>query len=117
MTFRRRVLGTFVVAWLAVLLQPCVMALGLDQDCAHCPPAETPCELATSQDCAFGDQLNAESRSQQLKDSPSEVPVAIAPACHEPAKQLLKTQARVDSSVLINPSGPSRNVLFCVYLK
>ena len=37
--FGRRAVGAFAFVWLSMALQPCVMALGGDAPCAHCPPA------------------------------------------------------------------------------
>lgn len=58
-------LGAVAVAWFAILLQPCAMALAVDDhDCPHCPPVETrkamPCEVSFGDDCAFEEELKAD---------------------------------------------------------
>ncbi|MCH9674365.1 MAG: hypothetical protein K0U93_23200 [Gammaproteobacteria bacterium] len=123
-TWGRRVLGVFAVAWLAVILQPCAMAMGVDEhDCPHCPPAETretpPCETTNNPDCAFDDEINAEARSQQVKvkDSHHDLPMAIAPAAYDTLQLTFVSQPVPDTRLLLHPSGPPLHVLYCVYLK
>ena len=120
-TWGRRVLGTFVVAWLAIVLQPCAMAMGADSDpCPHCPPAETPpCETTITPDCGLDDQLTNESRSNpsKVKDVPDEPPVAIQPDLIQSAWIDPRARPLPPASHFFNPSGPPLNVLYCVYLK
>ena len=118
-----RVLSTFIVAWMTIALQPCSMALEAEPDCPHCPPTEQrelpPCDVLTIQDCAVDDQLSAEPRSFKVKakNSTSDLPVAIVPATNAVASPTALEQPAQTSSILLYPSGPPRNVLFCVYLK
>lgn len=99
------------------------MAAEVDHDCPHCPPAEQrempPCDEIVAADCAIDDQLIAEPRSLQVKakDSPSDLPAALASPTYVVATPTLYKQPVPYSSVPLNPSGPPRNVLFCVYLK
>lgn len=119
----RRVLGAFFVAWLTVALQPCVMAAEIEHDCPHCPPPEKrelpPCDEILALYCAVDEQLTAEPRSQQIKvkDSPNDLPIAIAPASYSTATHTLYDRPVPHGAVFLSPSGPPRNVLFCVYLK
>ena len=102
-------------------LQPCAMALGADHhDCPHCPPAETPpCDLITGPDCGLDTVVANEvpSSSFKLKDVPNDVPLAIMLATVEPARSRHGPKPAPYDCLLLNPSGPPRNVLFCVYLK
>lgn len=120
-TWGRRVLSAFAAAWLALAMQPCAMAAEVDDsDCPHCPPSETPpCEVKLSPDCGPGDQIAGEVRGKpvKLKDVPNDVPVAIVPATFEPARYGHRPPPVLREYLLFNPSGPPRNVLFCVYLK
>lgn len=120
----RSVLGTFVAAWLSLVLQPCAMAMEeTDHDCPHCPPAVTqvadPCDVGVGPACGLDDQLSAEPRSNplKLKDLSNELPVAIGPAFEDLSTVTRQSQTLPANSVLFDPGGPPRNVLFCVYLK
>jgi hypothetical protein len=99
------------------------MAAEAEHDCPHCPPTEQrelpPCDEIFVQDCAIDDQLSAESRSLQIKakDSPNDSPIAIAPSYCAVETPAVPTQAVPHIMAFLNPSGPPRNVLFCVYLK
>ena len=119
----RRVLSTFIVAWLAIILQPCAVAAGVEHECPHCPPGATHetshFEVTASADCALSDQLNIESRSLQVKleDTFNNVPVTVAPESHEIEKSASIAQRSPGSAVFLSLSRPSLNVLYCVYLK
>lgn len=92
-----------------------------DHDCPHCPASEVPpCETAITADCDLDELLNAESRNGQLKfkDSPNELPVAMLPTTAIDVSWSIPRSLPIpDSPVHLKPSGPPRNVLFCVYLK
>lgn len=131
----RGALGLFVVVWLNLALQPCAMAFAADEDhdCPHCPPAQThehdgmhvgtqhdmPCADSVA-DCATADDWNHDGRGGQskLKDTPTDLLVAIAP--HELAAAFRQaTDARLvprQASVHAGTSPPL-HVLNCVYLK
>lgn len=133
----RRVLGSFVVVWLNMALQPCAMAFGGvgDHDCMHCPPAHlaevsshsahdmdhsapvtAPCETSASQ-CTIVDEFNYDGRSSKVKDAPSDVPVGITPANAGvlPESRSFAHSAMGDCS---HPpsSFPPLNILYCIYL-
>ena len=118
-----RVLSALIVAWMTIALQPCSMALEAEPDCPHCPPTEQrelpPCDALTIQDCAVDDQLSAEPRSLKVKakNSANDLPVAIVPSTSAIASLTVFEQPPPPGSILLYPSGPPRNVLFCVYLK
>lgn len=122
-TWGRRVLGTFVAAWLAMVLQPCAVAAGVDHDCPHCPPGEnheaSHFEVSASADCVLGDQLSAETRSLQpkLKDTFDKVPVAAPTDARQFEEHASLNQRLPDPDVFLVPSGPSINILYCVHLK
>ena len=120
----RRVLGLIVVAWLAVIVQPCAMAMGVESDsCPHCPPQETaeksPCEELAGEDCTTEDQVSADSRSSQskLKNNPTDLLAAIPTPPIASAKSAYATQCLPDAAAWLYPGGPPLNVLYCVYLK
>lgn len=132
-------LGLFVVVWLNMALQTCAMAFGDEHEhnCPQCPPAQSrempsqrshessdmtlvsaPCNADASQ-CGFSDDYNYDNRTVQIKvkDAPSDVPVAIAPAV---------IALSVADMVSVSPGPdypwhqpgvpPSLNILYCVYL-
>lgn len=132
-------LGLFVVLWLNMALQPCAMAFSDEHqhDCPQCPPAHSreippqgsheshdkalegaPCNAGASQ-CAFSDDYNYDGRTAQIKvkDAPSDVPVAIAPA-------VVGLSLADTVSASLGPDDPSHrpgvppslNILYCVYL-
>lgn len=76
-------------------------------------------EVAVTPDCALDDQINADPRGGKLKvkDSHEDLATQVILRSHSwAAPEFLGTPA-IKSSVLLNPSGPPRNVRFCVYLK
>ena len=119
----RRVLSTFFVSWLVIVLQPCVMAAEVDGDCPHCPPAEQRelplCDEIVAADCALDNQLIAEPRSLQVKakDSSNDLPIALASPTYTVTTPTFYKHPIPHNSAPLNLSGPPRNVLFCVYLK
>jgi hypothetical protein len=134
-TWARRGLGLFVAVWLNLALQPCAMALESiqDNDCVHCPPAQThehggmhesmgdemPCADAAT-DCSFSEDLNHDGRGGQLKlkDAQFDAPVAIAP------REIVSFngspvsfQPRPRYATVHAAAPPPLHVLYCVYLK
>ena len=117
----RRFLGAFAAAWLSVVLQPCAMALGVDDpDCPHCPPSEAPpCHTETVPDCTIEDRVTAEPRVTllKLKDLPVDTPVAAWSLDLAHVMPGATTQCRIEPHHLLHPSGPPLTILHCVYLK
>jgi hypothetical protein len=117
----RRVLGAFAVAWLSMTLQSCAFAADVDSpDCPHCPQTGAPhCELTLGPGCGCDEPLNVESRSvpAKLKDTSNDLPIVIWPVSFETAAAARLMGPMPGGAVVLNPSGPPRNVLFCVYLK
>ncbi len=131
------VFGLLLVAWLNMALQPCAMALGetSKQDCQNCPPALTTenaspgahetydtvadmssCESRVSQ-CAFGDEVNYESRSVKVKDTPDNTPVGPVPyIAVNTALTTLPGLPDVDDPSHLSGGPQALNVLYCVYL-
>lgn len=122
-TWLRAVLGVFVLAFVAVALQPCAMAMEPAPlpDCPNCPtePASAAgCDPAAA-DCMVDNPLQVELRSAKLQPLDDEgaapfvyVPVAFswppAPAC-----ALL---VPLEEGSPPSAGGPPLNVRFCVYL-
>ena len=118
----RHVLGLFVAAWMAIILQPCAVADETEHDCPHCPPEMTHeghQQALTSPDCEIGDQIALEARSLQpkLDDSFIQMPVFLGQAYDEIKLSPGSNHAVSKATIPIFPSGPPLNVLNCVYLK
>ena len=140
----RSVLGVFVVVLLNLVVQPCAMALGSaeEHDCPHCPPEHTsehmghemrghdmashdkaqatkPCATDAT-NCSLAEELNYDGRTVklELKDSPSDSPIAMYPAVANVLAQrpVATTGWHSSRSPPPTPSIPL-NVLNCVYLK
>lgn len=133
----RRTIGLFVVVSLNMALQSCAMAFGDEHDCPQCPPAQSqempsqgsheshdkalegaPCNAEASQ-CAFSDDYNYDGRSVQIKvkDAPSDVPVAIAPAVVALSlADMVSVSPGPDDPWQRPGVPPSLNILYCVYL-
>ena len=116
------VLGLFVAAWLAIILQPCAVAGETEHDCPHCPPEmvhEGHQEALTGSDCEIDDQIGFEARSLQpkLEDLSSQTPVFLGQTHDEIRLSPRSNQPFLKSTIHISPSGPPLNVLNCVYLK
>jgi hypothetical protein len=139
MPWTRRVLGLFVVMGLNLALQPCAMAMGVDDehDCPRCPTSHTsehvghdmashgntasemPCATGAD-DCSPMDTLNVDGRvtPHKVKDLPSDQPVAILSSAallstvdyHVQSKSLPRTYRTPGNSLPLN-------ILYCVYLK
>ena len=138
-TWARRALGLFVAVWLNLALQPCAMALESiqDNDCPHCPPAQThahdgmhdgmsesmghemPCASAAA-DCSFSEDLNHDARGDQLKLKDAHVDSPIAIASREfalPYGNPVDFLPRPRYASVHTGAPPPLNVLHCVYLK
>ena len=134
-TWARRALGLFVAVWLNLALQPCAMALESmqDNDCPHCPPAQThehegmhesmgdemPCAGAAA-DCSFSEDLNHDGRSDQLKlkDAHIDSPIAISSTeLALPYANPVDFRPRPRYASVHTGAPPPLNVLHCVYLK
>lgn len=119
----RHVLGIFLAAWMAVILQPCAVAGDVEHDCPHCPPEmvhEGHHEEAVSDtDCAIGGQIGYETRNPQPKlDDVSSHVVAFLRQVLDDIDLTLGSHHRFSSTKShAFPSGPPLNVLNCVYLK
>ena len=138
-TWARRALGLFVAVWLNLALQPCAMALESmqDNDCPHCPPAQThahdgmhdrmhesmghemPCASATA-DCSFSEDLNHDARGDQLKLKDAHIDSPTAISCREfalPYGNPVDFLPRPRYASVHTGASPPLNVLHCVYLK
>ena len=118
----RHVLGLFVAAWIAIILQPCAVAGETEHDCPHCPPEmvhEGHQQALTGPDCEIGDQIGLEARNLQpkLDDSFIQLPVFLGQAYDEVKLSQGSSHPLSRSSLPIYPGGPPLNVLNCVYLK
>ena len=124
-TLGRYVLSAFVLVWLNMALQPCVMAMGSEPepDCAHCPPAHSqeapPCDVEVAPGCDYDSELNFDARTIRLEpnDAPTELPAAITSTALEWPEASGIACPRPRPPTLADPSGPPLNIRFCVYLK
>ncbi len=135
----RRVVGLFVLAWLVIAIQPCVMALGgeSDHDCPHCPPAHemhagdhghsghhgtptpvsSPCSDGTS-DCDGSELFKHDGRVGDIKpkDPPPDTPAVLLPRASvaQPAARAVSVRAATGPI----PAGvpPPLNLLYCTFL-
>lgn len=135
----RRVFSLFVVLWLNMALQPCVMAFGdaNDHGCPGCPLPSTEdisshsaneagdsdlnasmCAVGTSE-CALVDDINYSGRaiSVSAEDAPGDMPVGIASSVdvNSPAEYSFARPGVGDTSFLPGASPPL-HILYCVYL-
>ncbi|MFQ6004379.1 MAG: hypothetical protein ACE5OQ_02655 [Woeseia sp.] len=118
-SWARKASGLVLVAWLNLAVQPCVMAMELDNDqnCPHCP-TEVSQDQRQAMDCSYVDSYNYDSRNTQPKpnDLPRDAPVIVdnlvAPSVSEfpPKVSVSAERAAAD------PGGPPLNILYCVYL-
>lgn len=133
----RVVLVLFGIAWLALALQPCTIALEGDAECPNCFPAMDRSGIshldgshssaapniacaASGSDCAFADGYHHDSRGGQLrlKDIPNAAAAAIVETnlvLPNAPRAMLQDFGRYTVAAL----GTARpiNVLYCVYLK
>lgn len=139
-SWTRRVLGVFVVVWLSLALQSCVMAFGdLNQDgCLFCPPEHSGqlssqtaneaehSDLGTSLcesneiQCTSVDEVNYDGGVVRVKveDAPSDLPDSIAPRSVAGSREISLSAALPDSSdSSFLPGDPlPLNILHCIYL-
>lgn len=130
---RRRLLPALLAAVVVNLaIQPCAMALGLNDGCAHCPPAEesampmhrghelapdeAPCASSPGACDLTGASIDGRTVQLKVKDT-GELPVAlladvaalVVPSPHDSPHSLVPPD--------IPGSAPPVRVLYCVYLK
>jgi len=121
----RAALGGFVVVWLSMMLQPCLMGMELssDHDCPHCPPqtAEHPCDTARdsiSEKCSFVDGYDYDGRLSSFKhsDISDQLPAIVSrlplSALASPPKHTLWYRNHYQYSA----HGPPLNLLNCTFL-
>ena len=127
-----RWLGVLVAVWLNLAVQPCAMALGLDDGCPHCPPVDhaamdahhghhaeevdAGCDSLLS-DCGETDDFNIDGRFSfsKAKDTTDDVQaVAVAPV----AAQLSRIGFTTTAADPPRPVGssPPLYLLNCVFL-
>ena len=127
-----RWLGVAVALWLNLAVQPCAMALGVDDECPHCPPAhdhemaahhghhdieiKAGCDSPLS-DCADSDDFSIDGRSSQakLKDK-SDAPIIIAPASQEEALGPVYYSTTAADPPRRVAASPPIHLLNCVFL-
>ena len=136
-------LGVFVLAWLNLAAQPCLMAMEAtpdaivdsvhavhadhathapDHDCDHCPPALSDhaksCASAAASDCSSIPEYNYDGRNGQskIKDLPTFVAIAVLAM---PGEFLVPTKSPplLDCATLVHPNEPPLRIRFCVFLK
>lgn len=139
-SWTRRVLGVFVVVWLSLALQSCVMVFSdLNQDgCLFCPPEHSGqlssqtaneaehSDLGTSLcesneiQCTSVDEVNYDGGVVRVKveDAPSDLPDSIAPRSVAGSREISLSAALPDSSdSSFLPGDPlPLNILHCIYL-
>lgn len=136
----RLLLGAFVVAWLNLAVQPCLMAMesapepavasghsthaghSVEHDCDHCPPAlsdhATACASSAAADCSSIPDYNNDGRNgaSKLKDIPTFVAIADSAIPIEITTQTISPPSS-NCGVLHYPSEVPINIRFCVFLK
>jgi hypothetical protein len=136
----RVILSVFIIAWLNLALQPCLMAMAVTpqpttamahaahggqaggQDCDHCPPtmhhAAVACIGSTAQTCGSGPDysIDAHNKLPEPKDVPVLAALAALPPQADPGME--KDFVRPpDRARLRFADEPSLNARYCVYLK
>ena len=131
-TARGRLLGVLGVFWLNLVVAPCAMAFGTEQDCPHCPPeqmeemaahhghhgeaAGTGCDALMS-DCDDVGAYTHEGRAAQpkLKDKADPVPM-VPPVL--PDVPIATTSFATTAADPPDPVGafPPLHLLNCVFL-
>lgn len=145
-TWGRFVLSVFVVSWLGVSLQPCLMAMesgaAMDMDsghsahvmhdgetsdagadCSHCPPAACQavdsCGVAMSSSCQPDVQCSQDKRRVKvvLEDAPPDLPPGIVPPIVAAPLDAHRTVPPGIGLVACVPGyQPPLNLLNCVFL-
>jgi hypothetical protein len=136
-------LGVFMVAWLNLAVQPCVIAMesipepdvvsaqsvhedhanhAADHNCDHCPPVlsvhANTCASAVTSDCGSIAEYNYEGRnaSAKLKDLPPDTGIAI-PANSIDFNVPDFSPPPLNCAAPDFSGEPSLNIRFCVFLK
>ena len=141
----KRTLGAFVVVWLSLALQPCVMALesGGHGDCPHCPPkvaqshaghdmamhemsthemaghdmATMAMPCAATGDCDSLDDFNYDGRTAEAKADKVESTLTILPPALDLQQAALPWRARSTRDTdHLSGAAPPLHVLNCVFL-
>jgi hypothetical protein len=127
-----RWLGVLVAVWLNLAVQPCAMALGLDDGCPHCPPmdheamdahhghhaeeADAGCDSPLS-DCGESDDFSIDGRFffSKSKDTVDDSEaIVVAPAAAQPGTVGFTTTAADPPRPVGAP--PPLYLLNCVFL-
>ena len=139
----RFLLGVFVVAWLNLTVQPCLMATesspeqaaastqsahadhashSTDHACDQCPPAlgdhATACVSADASDCSAISVVNYDGRDGPAK--PKDVPTYMAIADFAIPSEFtipVESPPPFDCAVSLYPSEPPLSIQYCVFLK
>lgn len=136
-------LGVFVLAWLNLAAQPCLMAMEVapdaivdsvhavhtdhamhapDHDCDHCPPAigshAKACVSVAASDCSSAPDYYYDGRNglSKLKDVPTFVAIAEFAVPVE-FTILTPSPLPLDCAAVDHPGEPPLNIRFCVFLK
>lgn len=127
MSLRRQILGVFVLAWFMTALNPCLMAMGAEDDCSHCPPVNT-CAAPASDShpeshCALDDQLEVKLQGIQVNHQadkhfshPKKPPYIDLVADNTPAKAFVSRPLPDRLLAFNHPSDPPLHIQYCVYL-
>ncbi len=116
-----------VLAWLLLALNPCLMAMGAEDDCTHCPPVNNCAAPATDSHpgshCVFDDQLeiklqDVQSNHQADKQAnhPKKPPFTYLVVDDTPAIAVVSRPLPDRLLALNHSSDPPLHVLYCVYL-
>jgi hypothetical protein len=124
---RFKALGLFIAVWLNLALQPCAMALEIQQERSSAAAAqahdhgsmdqEAPCDAAAS--CMLADELNHDARNGQVKFKQVPAILVAMPAPDEPvaADRSAGHGPWVGRHASPYPGAPpDLNDLYCVYL-
>jgi hypothetical protein len=136
-------LGVFVVAWMNLAVQPCLMAMesvpepvvaaalsahvdhgshSPEHDCDHCPPAigshAKVCVSVAASDCSSAPDYYYDGRNgpSKLKDVPTFVAIAEFAVPVE-FTMLTPSPLPLDCAAVDHPGEPPLNIRFCVFLK
>jgi len=139
----RILLGVFVLAWLNLAAQPCLMAMEVapdaivdsvhavhtdhaihaaDHDCDHCPPTigshAKACVSVAASDCSSAPDYYYDGRNglSKLKDVPTFVAIAEFAVPVE-FTILTPSPLPLDCAAIDHPGEPPLNIRFCVFLK
>ena len=134
----RFILSVFVVAWLNLAVQPCLMAMELapapatahsahashsdSHDCGHCPPAigheHQTCASCAASVCEGTPDSNYDARNQLSKLKDISTYVAIAEPLLRVESDLRKDLVQPSYCADLSwPGEPPLNLRYCVFLK